>query len=148
MTTTLRSKAFACLAHREHSAFELSQKLKAFAEEEVLAEQVVSELIEEGYCDDSRFAEVYIRSRSRQGFGPFKITMELKERQVAGEIIEEKIAEIDWLEILRILWVKKVSREDYQDNTVLQKKMRFFATKGFSHDSIRSIMREFLSEIT
>ena len=62
-----RQKAFDFLSLREHSSFELSQKLKRRQFPAEVVRRVLDELTEKGVVDDERFARLYIESRIRRG---------------------------------------------------------------------------------
>ncbi|OQX44617.1 MAG: hypothetical protein B0D85_06675, partial [Candidatus Sedimenticola endophacoides] len=67
------------LAAREHTRAELRGKLASRCAEPQLLEQVIDELRERGLQSDGRFAEQYVSSRMRRGFGPLRIRRELQE---------------------------------------------------------------------
>lgn len=110
--------------------------------DKALIEEVLDELETSGYCDDMRFSQSYLRFRSQQGFGPLKMQAELKLRGISRDIIEQVIQEMDWDTILYQAWCKRVTKEDYADTRLLEKKMRFFAGRGFTHDSIRMMLQK------
>ena len=62
-----RQKAFDFLSLREHSVFELSQKLKHKRFSTEIVRSVLSELTEKRVVDDERFAQLYIESHVRRG---------------------------------------------------------------------------------
>lgn len=63
---TCYDHALRLLANREHSQFELQQKLtkKGYSSQEI--DDVLARLEEEGYQSDKRFCEVFLRSRLRK----------------------------------------------------------------------------------
>ena len=58
------------LASREHSRGELRRKLASRCGDDRLLEQALNNLTEQGLQSDGRFAEQYVLSRKRKGFGP------------------------------------------------------------------------------
>ena len=71
------NKSLDLISRREHSRYELMQKLnKRYPETRPLIEEVLDKLIVNNILDDERFAEMYINSRARKGFVPKKIDME------------------------------------------------------------------------
>jgi regulatory protein len=62
-----RADAIALLARREHSRFELEQKLALRRYSSSIVGRVLDVLIGESLLSDQRFAEAYIRSRFRRG---------------------------------------------------------------------------------
>ncbi|HXH03255.1 MAG TPA: regulatory protein RecX, partial [Candidatus Competibacteraceae bacterium] len=91
----LRRTALGLLARRDHTRLELRQKLLArnFPETEVTAE--LARLEAEGLLSERRFAEVYAHSRLDKGYGPLRVSRELKERGVADEVVAETLAVLD-----------------------------------------------------
>ena len=59
-------------------------------------EEVMSELIEEGYLNDERYAKNYARGKFRiKGWGKVRITRELKFRKISDYCIRKAMQEID-----------------------------------------------------
>lgn len=59
-------------------------------------EGVLRKLIENRFIDDSRYAEAYVREKSRLGgWGARKIAMQLRTKGVAQEVINEALRQID-----------------------------------------------------
>lgn len=59
-------------------------------------EEVMSDLIQEGYLNDERFAKNYARGKFRiKGWGKVRITRELKFRKISDYCIRKAMAEID-----------------------------------------------------
>ena len=104
-----KSVAVRLLSRREHSAFEIRDKLlkRDFDNEEI--DRVIIELQQGGWLSDERFAEAYIRMRQLKGFGPVRIAMELNERGVKESIIDDYLhAEDDsWRQTLEQQYRKK-----------------------------------------
>ena len=74
----IRFKILDLLSRREHSFKELINKLKDRVDSEEKLFEELTKLKEENLQSDERFAESYTRSRSVKGFGPEKISYELK----------------------------------------------------------------------
>ena len=71
--TVVYNKALDLVSRREHSRYELMQKLnKRFPETMPIIEDVLVKLAANNILDDERFAEMYLSSRARKGFGPKK----------------------------------------------------------------------------
>ena len=83
-----RERAYQILACREHSAYELRQKLERKGCPPELAEDLVGELTEARLVVDVRFGTVLVRSKLRQGWGRQRILRELSLRGVRGEALE------------------------------------------------------------
>src|ERR1700722_15578338 len=89
----IQQTAIRMLARREHSRFELRQKLsqQGFAAEAIDA--VLEKLSTENLQSDQRFVENYVRSRSNKHYGPLRIAAELRERGVSKDLIAEYLQE-------------------------------------------------------
>ena len=63
------NKALDLVSRREHSCYELIQKLnKRFPETMHIIEDVVQKLVRNNILNDERFAEMYLNARARKGF--------------------------------------------------------------------------------
>ncbi len=104
-------KALGLLARREHSRRELTLKLRQGGYEGEEAGAALDRLGEQHYQDDDRFAEMLVRSRVAQGYGPMRLRAELKSHGLADARIREVLdaAEVDWpamaaAQLRRRLW--------------------------------------------
>ena len=139
-----KSVAVRLLSRREHSAFEIRNKLlkRDFDEEEVT--QTISELQEGGWLSDERFAEAYIRMRQLKGFGPIRISIELNERGVKESIVDDYLQAEDegWQQTLERQYLKKYKNKSIADYNDKAKRIRFLQYRGFALDAIYRIMRD------
>ena len=86
------NKGLDLVSRREHSRHELKQKLnKRFPETIPIIEEALDKLSNNNIIDDERFAEMYLNSRARKGFGPKKIEMELYSKKVDSHFITNAI---------------------------------------------------------
>ena len=140
---TIRIKAMDLLARREHSVKELLRKLCERYEETELIADVVRQLSEDNLVSDSRFAEMYIRSRIGRQFGPVKIKNDLRERGVSEDKIRFALNEANqnWLQLIQELSKKKYGKTLPSEAKETAKRMRFFQSRGFDTDCIRSIFQ-------
>jgi len=76
------------------------QKLnKRFPETMPIIEEALDKLVTNNILDDERFAEMYLNSRARKGFGPKKIEMELYSKKVDSIFIAMPLKLMkDWTE--------------------------------------------------
>lgn len=135
----LRNTAINILARREHSRYELKQKLlkKSSCLEDI--EVILDDLREHGYQSDTRFTEGYSQMRKRKGFGPVRIQLELQEKRIAEELIAEYIHMNDeqWF-----THAKQVRRKRFGENIpdefeARAKQSRFLQYRGFTHEQIQ-----------
>lgn len=137
-----KNSAIYSLAMREHSRQEIYNKLsrKDYAQD-VDIYALLDELEENNYLNEQRFTESFIRSRSQRGQGPNKISNDLKLRGIDTSLINSSMinANIDWYELTLAQRIKKFGEViplDYKEKT---KQMRFLSSRGFHHETIRSI---------
>lgn len=132
------------LARREHSAFEIRQKLrqKGFAGEAI--EAALERLQAADWQSDERFTEAYIRSRRNRGYGPVRIALELKERGIAEALYSTHLHARDdtWVEALRDEYRRKYRGTVVADFEERAKRMRFLQYRGFTLEAIHKVMDE------
>ncbi len=107
----LLDRAMRLLGQRDHSREELKQKLQLSAQRSAwikqkepeiitpeLLERVINWCSENGWLNDERFTERFIQSRSRKGFGPQRIRLELWQKGISRDAIDLAMeeTEIDW----------------------------------------------------
>ena len=139
-----KSVAVRLLSRREHSAFEIRDKLhkRDFDESEI--EQTIIELQQGGWLSDERFAEAYIRMRQQKGFGPIRISIELNERGVKESIVENylQMADQGWQQTLEQQYLKKYKNKSIMDYNDKAKRIRFLQYRGFALDAIYQVVNE------
>ena len=139
-----KSVAVRLLSRREHSAFEIRDKLlkRDFDDKEI--SQALIELQEGGWLSDERFAEAYIRMRQIKGFGPIRISIELNERGVTEDIVERflQAGDENWQQILEQQYLKKYKSKSIEDYNDKAKRMRFLQYRGFSLDMIYRVINK------
>jgi regulatory protein len=125
--------ALKCLARREHSVFELTQKLREKTEHPEFVPDVIKELIQKKYLDDARFAEVYSRSRANKGYGLLRIKRELKEKGISevGNIVYGNIKEV---------YSRKFGGTPPRELREKAKQIRYLQYRGFSFDEIKKVL--------
>ena len=133
-----KSVAVKLLSRREHSAFEIRDKLQKRDFEEQEIAQAISDLKQGGWLSDERYAEAYIRMRQQKGFGPLRIAMELNERGVDERIIDTYLQDVEdsWQQILEQQYLKKYKNRPVEDYSDKAKRIRFLQYRGFHLDAI------------
>ena len=139
-----KSVAVRLLSRREHSAFEIRDKLlkRDFDSEEI--DRVIIELQQGGWLSDERFAEAYIRMRQLKGFGPVRIAMELNERGVKEHIVDDYLHANDdsWRQTLEQQYRKKYKDKPIDDYSDKAKRIRFLQYRGFALDVIYQVVKD------
>ena len=138
-----KSVAVKLLARREHSAFEIRQKLLKRDFDETEISLAIVELQQGDWLSDQRFTEAYIRMRQQRGFGPIRIAMELNERGVEDAIVEGCLLPEDdkWQQSLKQQYLKKFKSKPIVDYGDQAKRIRFLQYRGFSLDAIIRVMK-------
>ena len=139
----IRFKILDLLSRREHSFKELIEKLKNRVNSEKRLFEELTKLKEENLQSDERFAESYTRSRSVKGFGPEKISFELKSRGISENLISKIVysEQINWMEIIKKEFRKKFSvNNDFTEEDISRAK-KFLLQRGFEFDQINQLFK-------
>ena len=136
------NKALDLVSRREHSRHELMQKLdKRYPNTTPIIEDVLDKLEINKILDDERFAEMYLNSRARKGFGPKKIEMELHSKKVDSFFISNAVEAYEsWLENAQRELKKKFKDQKPTDYQSKMKQKQFLFTRGFSSPIIDKIL--------
>ena len=136
------NKALDLVSRREHSRHELMQKLdKRYPNSTPIIEDVLDKLEANKILDDERFAEMYLNSRARKGFGPKKIEMELHSKKVDSFLISNAVEAYEsWLENAQRELKKKFKDQKPTDYQSKMKQKQFLFTRGFSSPIIDKIL--------
>ncbi len=139
----IREICIRLLTRREHSQRELQDKLVLRGFDRFAAQTVIDVLAEEGWQSDERFTESYARYRIRKGFGPVKITYELRQRGVVEIDLDSVILDLTdgWFDLIEQVYHKK-----YIDDGVLSqkewiKRSRFLQQRGFNNEMIAALFK-------
>ncbi len=142
---SIRDTALGLLARREHTRLELAGKLKAreFLANEI--EALLDGLQQEGLQSDARFAEGYVYSRTRRGFGPLRIRQELQSRGVTESLVSAHIDFEDpqWLQLACREYEKKFGDSQVGSVKERARRMRYLQNRGFTGDIIRQTFARF-----
>jgi regulatory protein len=139
----IRFKILDLLSRREHSFNEIIYKLKDRVDSEGRLFEELTKLKEENLQSDERFAESYTRSRSVKGFGPEKISFELKSRGISENLISKIVYsdEINWMEIIKKEFSKKfIVDNDFAKEDISRAK-KFLLQRGFEFDQIKQLFK-------
>ena len=134
----IRRKSLDLLARREHSRLELSRKLHKKFSEYNMIEGVLDKLELDGLLSDDRFTEEYLNYRKNKGFGPTKISAELRDRGIDESIISKYIDANaqDWFVKARKVKQKKFGLEKPVDLNEKIRQQNFLIYRGFHQDHI------------
>jgi len=130
----LKARALRYLVRREHSRDELARKLSPHAESAEILEGTLNWLESTNKLSNQRFAEVRAHQLSRK-FGAAKIRQDLK----AKGIDDHPVSAEGELERARAILARKY-REPATTREERARRARFLQGRGFSYDTIRSVL--------
>ncbi|MBE2897345.1 recombination regulator RecX [Pasteurellaceae bacterium 20609_3] len=135
--------AVGLLARRDYSACELAQKMQQKAIDAHSIDEVLAHCQQHGWQSDARFCQSFIRFRAQRGYGPVRISQELKQKGIDSQLstlcFEE--AEIDWFALADSVFHKKFGHKAL-DLKGQQKAWRFMASRGFHTDHFAHLIHQ------
>ena len=152
----LLDRAMRILSQRDHSRDELKRKLQLSGQRaaylnqqenvpipDELLEKVLDWCQENGWLNDQRFTERFIQSRTRKGYGPQRVRMELQQKGIDREAINQALAEteVDWTRCAADVARRKFCEPLPQSWEEKRKVQRFLMSKGFMMEDIQAIFR-------
>ncbi len=130
--------------YQERSHIEVKEKLYSFGLYKQQVEELLSQLIEENYLNEERFAIQFAGGRFRmKQWGRVKIKYELKQKRVSEYCIKKALKEIDeedYLRTLQTLTAKKwatIKGEGVNHYVKLSKTTDYLLQKGYEADLIK-----------
>jgi regulatory protein len=138
---SLRERALAILARREHTRAEMTRKLSLHSEIPEQVEQLLDALVARGWLSETRFAESRANALARK-FGSRKIEHDLRSRGVSAEVVEHAVeqARTQELDNCRAAWQRKFGVLP-QNAAERGRQMRFLAGRGFSTEAVRQVLK-------
>lgn len=112
---------------------------------------VLERLVKERFIDDGRYAEAYVREKSRlSGWGARKIAMQLRQKGVSQAIIDDALRQLDSnVELPRLVEKlrRKIRTMKYTSDYELRGKlMRYALSLGFDYDIAQRAVEDSLEE--
>lgn len=140
---SIRNVAMNLLARREHSAYELKQKLKLRDFDVDAIDAALKLLQQDRLQSDSRFTENYVHHRVSAGFGPIKIRHELRQKGVGVDLVDEYLPRSNrqWDALMERQRIKKFGQEIPADYPLRMKQARFLQNRGFSPEAVMRLFR-------
>ncbi len=140
----IRDIGLRLLAGREHSRYELFNKLQAKGFERNRIQQVIDELTEQGWQSDLRFAESLCRLRINNGYGPLRIAYELRQHGVDNYSVERLIGETagSWMNLMERVYRSKFTEVQAMSRKEWAKRARFLQQRGFTFEMIQSLFTQ------
>ncbi len=137
--TQAMNRAAALCARSEQAPRDIREKLLRWGLTTDEANQVLNQLVDQGFIDEQRFACAFVNDRFNfNGWGRVKIAHQLRLKGISNEIIDEAMALIDeekyrqrLVELLHSKWRVIKEREPRAAWAAM---MRFAASRGFESD--------------
>jgi len=140
-TLSLKGRALRLLSQREHSRAELIKKLAPHVQDGEDLSAVLDELQAKDFINETRVLESLVHRRASR-LGGARIRQELQAKGLAGEAIQNAVAQLQASELDRArgVWARKFVQppQTPQENA---KQTRFLLTRGFSGDVVRRVLR-------
>lgn len=137
-------------ARSERSSGDALRLMQRWGVPEAERQGVLKRLIDERFIDDQRYAEAYVREKSRlAGWGERKIAMQLRSKGVSSEIIKSALGQIDGDDMQQRL-EQKLSRKlksikAETDFELRGKLLRYALSLGYDYDqakdAVQSVVR-------
>jgi regulatory protein len=142
-----RQKIYRYCAYQERSHHEVRDKLYSYGLFKDEVEEVLSQLITEGFLNEERFAKAFAGGKFRmQKWGRIKIIHELEARGLTPNCIKAGLKEIDeqsYLITLRELLNRKAGETSEENIFVKRDKLaRYAIQKGFEPELVWSIIKD------
>ncbi|HCR42168.1 TPA: hypothetical protein DIV45_02260 [Patescibacteria group bacterium] len=132
-------KVLKLLSFRPQSIFEVRQKLKAKFDSETIT-QAIARLKKEGWLDDQKFAEHWVRERSQTRMRSIThLKAELIQKGIAENIIREVLSRPDLAD--QELETAKKLVEKFKNSKTPDQLKAYLARKGFSYHVINKVAR-------
>ena len=137
-------RAMHILERTDKTEAQLRRKLEESEYPKEAVESAIAYVTSYGYLDDRRYAEHYIEWK-KQGKGKARLKMELVQKGISREIIEEVLESTDFgetREMIRQIILKKRKTDIPLNEKEKQRIYGFLMRKGFSSSDILAVMRE------
>lgn len=135
--------------YQERSHAEVKEKLYSYGLRRPEVEELLSQLIEEGYLNEERFAIQFAGGKFRmKHWGRVKIKYELKQKQVSEYCIKKAMKEIDEEDYLKTL--RKLAAQKWEAVTgagvnlivKMSKTTDYLLQKGYEAELVRGVVNE------
>jgi len=130
----------ALLARRDFSSGELTAKLREQGFAASAVHSVISDLLEQRFIDDARYATHRVSYQAGRGHGPQRIRRDLAQFDLDAPLIDEALTARDWAQQAREVRIRKFGAQVPEDWRERARQARFLQYRGFSADHIRSAL--------
>ena len=134
------ASAVALLARRDYSSGELTARLREQGYAASAVHSVVSDLLEQRFIDDARYAANRATYQAGRGQGPLRIRRDLANLEIDPELIQAALDTHDWSRQAREVRARRFGPEVPAEWREKARQARFLQYRGFSADHIRSAL--------
>lgn len=134
--------------YQERTQQEVRDKLYSFGISSAEVEQLISEMIQEDYLNEERFAIAFAGGKFRmKQWGRVKIKMELQQKRISTYCIKmglREINEVDYATTLKKLAEKKLSTIKGEKNIfiTMTKLRNYLLQKGYESQMVMEVVNE------
>lgn len=133
-------------AYQERSQFEVRNKLYEYGVYKEDAENIITQLIQENFLNEERFAIAFARGKFRiKHWGKIKIRIELKQHKVSDYCIKKTLNQIDGNEYFATLEkiIEKKKSEIKETNKIKKhyKIIKYAMSRGYEQDLIMEAIK-------
>ncbi|HVB84340.1 MAG TPA: regulatory protein RecX [Rhodanobacteraceae bacterium] len=143
-------RALEMLARREHSQRELRTRLDRSGYDEADADAALARLHDQNYQSDTRFAEMLLRNRIAQGYGPRRIRAELATHGMPAATVQALLAAAatDWLALATAQLRRQFGASGCRIAAERARRAQYLLRRGFDASTVRSATHAELDEAT
>ena len=150
----IKQRAFRYLGRRLHSASELRTKLRQKGYEIEMIDQVIGELRDKSYLDDTEFASVFIEEKFKSKmWSERKLKSELIKKGISSSVISDVLSkkfpdEGDFNNALTVSLKKyKILQERNLDLQTTKKKLiSFLNSRGYNYETIKQVCDKIIAD--
>ena len=138
-------EALSLLARREYNQTLLKAALHKKFADSALIEDVLVDLVADGYLSDLRYAEVHCRHLVNKHYGPRHIQSVLKSKGVSCDLLSQVMAvyEGQWEQLITRLYHKKYAKRPISNPKDRRSAWDFFTRRGFLPPQIQQVLKDF-----
>lgn len=137
---SLRARAMDILSRQEISRAGLKRKLAPHSESEEELEKVLNEFAERQWQSDTRYAEAYVHSKSRQ-HGNLRLKQALAQQGIDEDTSRPFMPDRETERQTAAAVLRKKFKQPAADLKEKQKQVRFLAYRGFDMDAIQTALK-------
>lgn len=147
--TEAKIKIYRFCAYQERHHQEVRDKLYEYGLSKDEVEEILTDLITEGFLNEERYAKAYAGGKFRiKQWGRNKIVHELESKGISNYCIQSGLKEIDsqqYLETLELLLLKKDRQTEALNSFSKRDKLaRYAIQKGYEPDLVWGIVKKII----